>query len=97
MADITKDTVIKLAKLSSIGLSDQEIEAMTTELSSIVGFVEQLQSVDVDGVDPTFQVTGLQDAFRADEVKPVVITREELLSNAPDQEDGYIKVPRVLQ
>lgn len=96
MADITKDTVIKLAKLSSIGLNDQEIEAMTKELGSIVGFVEQLQSVDVEGVDPTFQVTGLQDAFRPDEVKPVTVSREELLMNAPAQQDGYIKVPRVL-
>ena len=96
MADITKDTVKKLAKLSSIGLSEQEVEAMTTELTSIVGFVEELQSVDVEGVEPTFQVTGLQDAFRADEVKPVLVSREELLANAPAQQDGYIKVPRVL-
>lgn len=96
MADITKDTVKKLAKLSSIGLSDQEVEAMTTELTSIVGFVEALQSVDVEDIEPTFQVTGLQDAFRADEVKPVLVSREALLANAPDQQDGYIKVPRVL-
>ena len=96
MADITKDTVKKLAKLSSIGLSDQEVEVMTTELTSIVGFVEALQSVDVDGVEPTFQVTGLKDAFRNDEVNPNTISREELLANAPDQQDGYIKVPRVL-
>jgi len=96
MADITKDTVKKLAKLSSIGLSDDEVDVMTKELGSIVGFVEALQSVDVDGVEPTFQVTGLQDAFRADEVNPDTMPRDLLLSNAPDQQDGYIKVPRVL-
>lgn len=96
MAEITKDTVKKLAKLSSIGLSEEELEVMTSELSSIVGFVEQLQSVDVDELEPTFQVTGLQDAFRADEVKPVLLSRDQLLANAPDQQDGYIKVPRVL-
>lgn len=96
MAEITKETVIKLAKLSSIGLSDEQVEAMTGELTSIVGFVEALQSVDVDGLEPTFQVTGLQDTFRSDEVKPVLVSREELLANAPDQLGGYIKVPRVL-
>lgn len=96
MADITKDTVKKLAKLSSIGLSEAEVDSMTKELSSIVGFVEALQSVDVSGVEPTFQVTGLQDAFRADEVNPDTIPRDLLLSNSPDQQDGYIKVPRVL-
>ena len=96
MAEITKQTVLKLAKLSSIGLSDQEVDVMTKELTSIVGFVEALQSVDVTGVEPTFQVTGLQDAFRADEVNPDTIPRDLLLSNSPDQQDGYIKVPRVL-
>lgn len=96
MADINNQTVKKLAKLSSIGLSDQEVEAMTVELGSIVGFVEQLQSVDVDGVEPTFQVTGLKDAFRADQIEPVTVSRDALLANAPDQLDGYIKVPRVL-
>lgn len=96
MADITKDTVKKLAKLSSIGLSDTEVEIMTKELSSIVGFVDALQSVDVGGVEPTFQVTGLQDAFRVDEVNPDTIPRDLLLANSPDQQDGYIKVPRVL-
>lgn len=96
MADITKDTVKKLAKLSSIGLSDEEVDVMTKELGSIVGFVEALQSVYIDSVEPTFQVTGLKDAFRADEVAPVLLSREELLANAPDQQDGYIKVPRVL-
>lgn len=96
MADITKDTVKKLAKLSSIGLSDHEVEVMTKELTSIVGFVEALQSVDVTGIEPTFQVTGLQDAFRADEVSPDTIPRDLLLANSPDQLDGYIKVPRVL-
>jgi aspartyl-tRNA(Asn)/glutamyl-tRNA(Gln) amidotransferase subunit C len=96
MADITKETVKKLAKLSSIGLSDQEIDDMTKELGAIVEFVEQLQSVDVTNVEPTFQVTGLQDAFRSDEIAPVTLSRDELLANAPAQQDGYIKVPRVL-
>lgn len=97
MADITKTTIQKLAKLADIGLSDEEVEAMTTELGSIVGWVEQLQAVDVDGIEPTYQVTGLQDAFRADEVKRDNPDRGVLLANAPDQQDGFIKVPRVLQ
>lgn len=96
MADITKETVKRLAKLSSIGLSEQELEVMTKELSSIVGFVDALQSVDVSGVEPTFQVTGLQDSFRLDEVNPDTIPRDLLLANSPAQQDGYIKVPRVL-
>ena len=96
MADITKSTVEHLAQLASIGLTEAELEHMTGELQSIVGFVEQLQAVDVDGVEPTYQVTGLEDVFRPDEIKHDNPSREQLLANAPAQQDGYIKVPRVL-
>lgn len=96
MAEINKDTVAKLAKLANIALSSEEIDEMSTELSAILGFVETLQAVDVDDVAPTYQVTGLQDAFRADEIDPLTIPRDELLANAPEQHDGYIKVRRVL-
>lgn len=67
---------------------------MSTELGQIVGFVEQLQSVDISEVEPTDQVTGLVDVWREDEVRPSM-SREELLVNAPAQKDGYIVVKRV--
>ena len=68
---------------------------MSEELGQIVEFVEQLSAVDVDGVEPTDQVTGLVDVWREDEVRPSM-PREQLLANAPAQKDGYIKVKRVL-
>jgi aspartyl-tRNA(Asn)/glutamyl-tRNA(Gln) amidotransferase subunit C len=95
MANITPDEVRRIAALANIGLSDTEVQQMTGELDRIVDFVEQLQSVDTKGVPPTDQVTGLVDVFRPDAVHSD-LTREELLANAPDQQDGFFKVKRVL-
>jgi aspartyl-tRNA(Asn)/glutamyl-tRNA(Gln) amidotransferase subunit C len=95
MSKIGIDEVKRLAMLAKIGLTDEEASSLSAELGQIVEFVEQLQKVDVEGVEPTDQVTGLVDVFRPDEVKPSM-SREELLKNAPDQQDGYIKVKRVL-
>ena len=95
MSTITPDEVRRIAALANIGLDEAEIQQMAGELDQIVGFVEQLKSVDTTGVAPTDQVTGLVDVWRPDVVKNEY-TREELLANAPDQQDGFFKVKRVL-
>jgi aspartyl-tRNA(Asn)/glutamyl-tRNA(Gln) amidotransferase subunit C len=87
--------VERVAKLARIGLSPEEITKIAGELEQIVGFVEKLQSVDIEGVEPTDQVTGLVDVWREDEPKPGP-GREALLANVPAQQEGYIKVKRVL-
>ena len=95
MSKIGVNEVQRVAKLARIGLSEDEAAKMSVELGQIVGFVEQLQAVDVEGVAPTDQVTGLVDVWREDTVTPSM-PREELLANAPEQKDGYIVVKRVL-
>jgi aspartyl-tRNA(Asn)/glutamyl-tRNA(Gln) amidotransferase subunit C len=95
MSKIGVTEVERVAKLARIGLSADEAAQMSVELGRIVEFVEQLQAVDVEGVAPTDQVTGLVDVWRADVVKPS-LPRAELLANAPRQKDGYIVVKRVL-
>jgi aspartyl-tRNA(Asn)/glutamyl-tRNA(Gln) amidotransferase subunit C len=98
MSKITSEEVRRIAALANIGLDEAEVERMAAELDQIVGFVEQLQSVDTNGVDPTDQVTGLVDVWRPDEVyaESEELSREALLANAPDQLDGFFKVKRVL-
>jgi aspartyl-tRNA(Asn)/glutamyl-tRNA(Gln) amidotransferase subunit C len=98
MSKITPEEVRRIAALANIGLEAGEVERMAAELDQIVGFVEQLQSVKTDGVEPTDQVTGLVDVWRPDEVyaESEKLSREELLANAPDQQDGFFKVKRVL-
>ena len=68
MADLTNDDVLKLAKLSKLELTDEQLEKFRVEMESIVEYVEQLQAVDVSGLKPTDQVTGLTNVMRSDEV-----------------------------
>jgi len=96
MTKLTREDVLKLARLARLSLSGEEADAFTKEISEILGYVEQLQSVDIDGVDPTYQVTGLHSVTRPDVVKDYGETQEMLLKNAPAVQDGHIKVKRVL-
>lgn len=96
MARVSKEDVGHLAKLARIALSAGETEQIRTELEAILGYVEKLGSVDTNKVEPTSQVTGLTDVWRPDKAKPSKLTREELLRNAPETKDGYIKVKKVL-
>ena len=96
MSKITEAEVERVAKLARIGVTPAEAKSLAGELDAIVGFVEQLQTVDIEGVEPTDQVTGLENVLRDDIVKPATQSRAELLANAPESKDGYIVVKRVL-
>ncbi len=95
MSKIDTAEVERIAKLARIGITHDEATAMAMELDQIVGFVEQLQDVDIKSVEPTDQVTGLVDVWREDTVKPSM-DRELLLRNVPNRRDGYIVVKRVM-
>lgn len=96
MASISKDEVVHLASLSNISLTDEEVESMQGDLENILQYVSQLSTLDTDGVEPTYQVSGLQNVDREDEVIDYGVTREELLATAPEQKDNQIKVPKVI-
>ncbi len=96
MAKLSRDDVLKLARLARLELSEAEIEQYRTELSEILQYVEQLQSVDVSGLEPTNQVTGLTNVFRGDKVKDYGYAPTELLKNVPQVKDGQIKVQRMV-
>lgn len=96
MAKLTREDVLKLARLARLSLNTEEADAFTKEITEILGYVEQLQSVDIDGLEPTYQVTGLSSVTRSDVVKDYGETPELLLKNAPAVQDGQIKVRRVL-
>lgn len=96
MTDITTSDVQHLAQLSSLQLSPQETEALTKDISHILAYVEQLSELDTEGVEPTYQVTGLENVWRGDTVDTYGVSREELLALSPDVEAHQIKVPKVL-
>lgn len=97
MAKLSREDVLKLARLSRLQLSDEEIAEFQKEISSILGYVEQLQEVDLKGIGPTNQVTGLKDVTRPDVVKDYGYKPDDLLDNAPAHEKNHIKTKRILQ
>lgn len=96
MADITRDEVVHLASLSSIALSDQEIDVLAADISSILDHIATLQELDTTDVEPTYQVTDLEFVSRPDVVETSAVDREALLALAPEQANHQIKVPKVL-
>lgn len=97
MKTISIEDVKKLATLSAVSLSDEEVLAMQTDLSHILGYVEQLQDIDTENVAPTYQVHGLETITRPDKIIDYGVSQEALLANAPKQKDGSVVVPRVLE
>jgi aspartyl-tRNA(Asn)/glutamyl-tRNA(Gln) amidotransferase subunit C len=96
MADLSRDDVLKLAQLARLDLSDDEIEEYSRELTEILHYVEQLQGVDINGLNPTNQVTGLTNVTRKDEVKDYGYNSKDLLKNLPAIEAEQIKVKRMI-
>lgn len=96
MTDISTNDVRHLAQLSSLQLDDQEAEALRVDLGNILGYIEQLSELNTDGIEPTYQVTDLQNIWRDDVIDDYGVTREDLLSISPDADQNQIKVPKVL-
>lgn len=96
MSKITSKDIQRLGELARIGIGKKQADELAPQLLDILDYVAKLQSVDSKDTVMTAQVTGLQDVWREDEAKPSNLSREELLSNAPQTQDGYIKVRRVL-
>jgi len=96
MAKLSREYVLKLAQLARLKLTNDEIELYRDELSEILGYVDQLQKVDVKNLVPTYQVTGLSSVMRKDEVVNYGANQAKLLKNVPAVEASQIKVKRVL-
>lgn len=96
MTQISIDDVHHLAQLSSLQLEDSEAQTLRADLENILGYIEQLSELDTEGVEPTYQVTDLQNVWRDDVVDDYGTGREQLLAIAPDTEKNQIKVPKVL-
>lgn len=96
MTQILRDDVLHLAQLSSLQLADDEIDALQADIANIVRYITQLSELDTSGVEPTYQVTDLQNIWRSDVVDDYGIDRQALLNLAPEQANGQVKVPKVL-
>jgi aspartyl-tRNA(Asn)/glutamyl-tRNA(Gln) amidotransferase subunit C len=92
---ITRAQVEHVAALARLDLTDDELARFTRELGSILEHVEELSSLDLDGVDPTAHPLPLVNVLRPDEVRPS-LERAEVLAAAPAVEDRRFRVPRIL-
>jgi aspartyl-tRNA(Asn)/glutamyl-tRNA(Gln) amidotransferase subunit C len=92
---ISRADVEKVALLARLRLSDAELETMTSQLAQIVGYVDQLAEVDVEGVEPMAHAVEQTNVFRDDSVLPS-LPRDEALANAPRHNDRGYLVPAVL-
>ncbi|WP_428511464.1 Asp-tRNA(Asn)/Glu-tRNA(Gln) amidotransferase subunit GatC [Roseovarius sp.] len=89
-------TAAKVAKLARIRVEEDDLPALANEFNTILGFIEQLNEVDVEGVEPMVSVTPLRLKRRKD-----VVTdggqQDKVLSNAPDAREGFFAVPKVVE
>ena len=93
---VDTDTVRHIARLARIAVSEAEVAALAPELSNILGWIEQLQEVDVEGVAPMTAVIPNHLRLRDDKVTDGAI-RDKVLANAPAAEHGFFAVPKVIE
>ncbi|SHI87904.1 aspartyl/glutamyl-tRNA(Asn/Gln) amidotransferase subunit C [Geosporobacter subterraneus DSM 17957] len=88
--------VEQVANLARLSFTKQEKQDFAEKLTAIVGYIEKLNEVNVEGVEPTYHVLPLLNVLRKDEVQPSM-EREKVLANAPDPQQGCFKVPKIME
>ena len=94
--EVNCETIKHLASLSDFSLNDKEAEALTGDLKNIINYISELDKLDTDGIEPTYQVFEMENVWRDDEIKEQDATREQLLALTKEEKDHQIKVPKVL-
>lgn len=92
---ISKEEIIHIAKLASLNLSEEEIEKYTGDMQEILEFANMINNVNTEGMNETVAANGKSNAFRKDEVVEFE-NREILLQNAPSQDEGMFRIPKVI-
>jgi len=93
---ISAEQVKYVADLARLELSPEEQEEFTAQLNAILEYMDQLNELETSGVEPTSHVLPLRNVLREDVAGPS-LTVEEVLANAPDQEQGHFKVPKIIE
>jgi aspartyl-tRNA(Asn)/glutamyl-tRNA(Gln) amidotransferase subunit C len=91
---ITIKDVEHVAKLARLALTEEEKEKFAPQLNAVLEYVDELNEVDTTGIEPMAHSIKISNVMREDEVKQE-FTREEMLQNAPEEEDGFFKVPKI--
>lgn len=93
---ISKDNVKYAAELARIHLRDEEIDPLTRDLEKIIQYINKLDALDVEKIQPTSHVLPLKNVSREDKIRPS-LTQEEVLKFSIEKQDGAFKVPKVIE
>jgi len=94
--EISKEQVEHVAKLARLEVSEDEKAMFARQLSAILTYMDQLKEVDTEGVEPTATVLPTENVWREDAVR-LSLAQEQALANAPDQADGFFRVPKIIE
>lgn len=94
--DVDQTTIAHLAELSNFALSEAQAESLQNDLSGIIKYISQLDELDTDGVEPTYQVFEMENVWRTDEILKQEASPDELLNLTQATVNHQIKVPKVL-
>jgi aspartyl-tRNA(Asn)/glutamyl-tRNA(Gln) amidotransferase subunit C len=94
--EITKEQVEHVARLARLDVSEDEQAMFARQLSAILTYMDQLKKLDIAGVEPTVTVLPTDNVFRDDEARPS-LPKEQALANAPEEADGFFRVPKILE
>lgn len=93
---IDETTVHKVANLSRLELSDEQVKTFSTQLSAILGYIEKLNELDTENIEPLAHCLPVHNVMRPDNIKPSLGT-DKVLETAPERDDPYFKVPKILE
>jgi len=96
MSKITRDAVEKVAELAQLRLNDEAKDRLVREMGDMIGYMDKLDELDTDGIEPMMYALDMSNVFREDVVEPG-LTREEALKNAPSHDGEYFVVPLILE
>lgn len=92
---IDKETVLNVSKLSKLQLTDEEIELFSKQMADILKFIEKLNELDTENIEPFYELIKQKTPLREDTPEKS-LSQNEALKNAPQSEDGFFVVPRVV-
>ncbi len=96
MSRITTDQVKHVANLARLAITEEEAKDFKNQLDAIISFAEELNELDTDHVEPTSHVLDMKNVLREDKAIEG-LPQEEVLKNAPEHRDGYVKVPSIIE
>ena len=93
---ISREDVVRVARLARLALTDAELEALREQLNAILAHIDALKAVDTRGIEPTSHAVPQFNVMREDEPRPC-FPLEEMLANAPDRAGDFFRVPRIIE